>query len=402
MNEYPAPGQKLEDHPISQIFPMMETADLHALADSIEKHGQRDRIILLDGKILDGRNRWEACRLRGIEPKFAFFDPAIHGESPTDFVMDLNCRRRQLTASQKAAVAVEAMPFYAAEARERQRLNGQKNAGNLQQRHAPKPPVAPEDESQEVPDKEPVIIVESVGTVTGDGTGTALPPIEQGRATEIAASHAGVSETLVKAAAKLKDEAPAEFAKVKEGAQTVSGGIAKTAAKKDAAQKLADAKQRIAEVCGAELAAAVESGTRLKGAKEILAFAALDNDAMTKIQPLIEDGWRVAKAVKFKAPTLAANHKIRDLLDRAASGQTIAMIEGWYITTERAEGTAPKKDPAEFAAAIERAVEALEYRIQCAEKDGLPAAHASRNISVVALLTEAIANDRAALAVLKE
>jgi len=37
---------------------------------------------MLDGKLLDGRNRWEACKLAGVEPRFTEFN----GDDPIGWV----------------------------------------------------------------------------------------------------------------------------------------------------------------------------------------------------------------------------------------------------------------------------------------------------------------------------
>ena len=63
------------------------------------------------------RNRWKACQELGIEPKLKEWDGK---GSLVSFVVSLNLKRRHLTPSQGAAVAVEAKPFYDAEAKERQ------------------------------------------------------------------------------------------------------------------------------------------------------------------------------------------------------------------------------------------------------------------------------------------
>jgi ParB-like nuclease family protein len=50
---------------------MMDAASLRELADDIRAHGLRKPITLLDGKVLDGRNRHEAKDIRGASPAFA-------------------------------------------------------------------------------------------------------------------------------------------------------------------------------------------------------------------------------------------------------------------------------------------------------------------------------------------
>ena len=65
-------------------------------------------------------NRYRACRHAGVEPRFVEWS----GESPTAYVLSLNLHRRHLTDGQKAMIAVDALPLFEAEARERQRQAG--------------------------------------------------------------------------------------------------------------------------------------------------------------------------------------------------------------------------------------------------------------------------------------
>lgn len=90
-------------HEYANLFPMMADADLGELADDIRKHGLRDAIVLLDGKILDGRNRHRACELAAVEPIFQDFT----GDNALGFVISHNLHRRHLTESQRAMVAAK-------------------------------------------------------------------------------------------------------------------------------------------------------------------------------------------------------------------------------------------------------------------------------------------------------
>jgi hypothetical protein len=58
----------LENHELAEMFPMMSDKELENLADDIERNVQTEPIVLLKVKILDGRNRYEACTMLGIEP----------------------------------------------------------------------------------------------------------------------------------------------------------------------------------------------------------------------------------------------------------------------------------------------------------------------------------------------
>lgn len=97
--------QEYEFHPYAEVFPMMTATEFRELlADMQGEHGQREPITLLDGKILDGRNRYKACRHLGIEPKVREFNG--NGD-PIDFIVSMNLRRRNLTESQKGLVAAK-------------------------------------------------------------------------------------------------------------------------------------------------------------------------------------------------------------------------------------------------------------------------------------------------------
>lgn len=88
-------------HPLAELFPMLSEQEMHEMADDIVTYGQREPIVLLDGKILDGRNRYAACRFAEVEPEFT--DHA--GDDPLGFVLSLNLHRRHLSESQRAMVA---------------------------------------------------------------------------------------------------------------------------------------------------------------------------------------------------------------------------------------------------------------------------------------------------------
>jgi len=93
--------KKYQDHPLSEIFPLMDEKDLNELAKDIEEEGLLAPITLLDGKILDGRNRYRACEIAGVEPKFR----EHKGGFPLQFILSANLHRRHLTDSQRAMVA---------------------------------------------------------------------------------------------------------------------------------------------------------------------------------------------------------------------------------------------------------------------------------------------------------
>jgi hypothetical protein len=85
------------------LFPTCSPEDYATLKKSIEVNGLLEPIVLLDGKILDGRHRYEICQELGIEPETVIFD----GRFPLTYVIAKNLARRHLNESQRATLAVK-------------------------------------------------------------------------------------------------------------------------------------------------------------------------------------------------------------------------------------------------------------------------------------------------------
>jgi len=94
----------MEFHPLAKMFPMMEGVPFADLVADISEHGVREPIILLDGKILDGRNRFRASKAAGVPCPHRVFN----GEGdPLAFVVSLNLKRRHLNEGQRGMVAAK-------------------------------------------------------------------------------------------------------------------------------------------------------------------------------------------------------------------------------------------------------------------------------------------------------
>ncbi len=93
-------------HEVANIFPLMTPAELDALAADIKENGQRHPVIVHpdDGSIIDGRNRFLACRKLGMVPHTA---PWSGKGSLVALVLSLNLQRRHLDESQRAMVAAK-------------------------------------------------------------------------------------------------------------------------------------------------------------------------------------------------------------------------------------------------------------------------------------------------------
>lgn len=88
-------------HEYANLFPMLSDSDLQGLADDIAANGLQTPITTLDGAILDGRNRYRACELAGVDPVMEEYQ----GADPLGFVISHNLHRRHLTEPQRGAVA---------------------------------------------------------------------------------------------------------------------------------------------------------------------------------------------------------------------------------------------------------------------------------------------------------
>jgi N6-adenosine-specific RNA methylase IME4 len=196
-------------HRFANIFPLIEGEELRDLAEDIRVQGVLKPIDILEGAVLDGRNRYNALQLllesgapRGAGwgayegqplaeedfdvaaglPWFKKFIPAEQGD-PLDYVWSLNFRRRQLTASQRAACAAEFEGF----------KQGRPRA------------VAPEDKAANLPVfDEPGAPAASLG-----------PKTQAERA-----AMAGVSERVVRDADKVHERSPELHEAVKAGEVT--------------------------------------------------------------------------------------------------------------------------------------------------------------------------------------
>jgi hypothetical protein len=97
-------GCVVEFHPLANLFPLMEGAEFDELVADIKVNGLRNEIVLYDGMILDGRNRYRACLEAGWTLQ-AIENMALDGDGwiddPAAYVISANIRRRHLTPEQK-------------------------------------------------------------------------------------------------------------------------------------------------------------------------------------------------------------------------------------------------------------------------------------------------------------
>jgi hypothetical protein len=110
---------RLPIHPYAAIFPPMTGPEFDGLCRSIARDGPDEPIVLSEGKILDGRSRYDGCLVTKVAPRFR--DYAGECGSPLNFVVSKNLHRRHLTEGQRAMVAAKLVLLFEEEARRRQR-----------------------------------------------------------------------------------------------------------------------------------------------------------------------------------------------------------------------------------------------------------------------------------------
>lgn len=95
---------EFEAHALAAKFPTMDDKDFAALVADIKANGQREPIVIFQGKILDGRHRALACKQLGIEPITKTFD----GDKAAAVLLadSLNVHRRHLTREQRRELIV--------------------------------------------------------------------------------------------------------------------------------------------------------------------------------------------------------------------------------------------------------------------------------------------------------
>lgn len=119
--------EPLEIHPCALVFPPMGDEEYREFKEDISGQGLIDPIIIFQGKILDGRHRYNACRDLQIDVWGRKWEG---GMSPMDYVLSKNLHRRNLTPAQRATAAAKALDYFTESAKERQREAGKETHSN--------------------------------------------------------------------------------------------------------------------------------------------------------------------------------------------------------------------------------------------------------------------------------
>jgi hypothetical protein len=137
--------ENLTAHELANLLPMTSASEFANLKSDIAANGLLQPIRLFDGRILDGRNRYRACREIGYA-----FGPADFREFEGDysaaeaFVFSTNFQRRQLSKAQMNEVIKTMILKYPSESTRqiarRCGLNSHSQVGNVKEKmNSPSP-----------------------------------------------------------------------------------------------------------------------------------------------------------------------------------------------------------------------------------------------------------------------
>lgn len=201
----------MKAHPIAQLFPLLEGAEFDALVASMRANGYdaRHPIIVLDGMILDGRNRFRAASEAGVTPNTIEWTEA--DGNPWDFVWRENAVRRHLEIGRLKCIELQ---FREGAAKERARLV-QESANKAR---------------SEAATAQHAVSNPRAGETFGGGPHGPRPNAEANRATD----------RTERKAMQLKHESPPQFARVVAGEVSLDKalGEVKLAAKRALAEEI--------------------------------------------------------------------------------------------------------------------------------------------------------------------
>lgn len=168
-----SPDTAFEVHEAAKLIRDMTEDEFTRLKADIKERGQLLPIIMLDGKILDGRHRYRACKELKILPRCTHDGS---GMAPDVLVRSLNEMRRHLSKGQIAVEALKELPEAEEVAKERQIRKPADSVGD------------------------------SSPTQNQQTSGTRVPEVQ--RATNIVAAQRGISGRLLRRAKKIQESAP--------------------------------------------------------------------------------------------------------------------------------------------------------------------------------------------------
>ena len=108
------------DPEFKSLIPPLTDEEYEGLRDSILHEGCRDALVIWDGVLIDGHNRYEICEKYGIPYDTVEMEFANRDEAKL-WIYTNQLSRRNLLAYQRAVIALEMKSFFAEKAKENQR-----------------------------------------------------------------------------------------------------------------------------------------------------------------------------------------------------------------------------------------------------------------------------------------
>jgi len=110
----PAPKTEIRSllpHDLCKIMPPYTKKEFDELKEDIRKNKLQVPIMTYEGKILDGRGRYNACVELAKEGVETNFRTDTYTPDPRSYVVSINVKRRHLNESQRAIIAAELATF---------------------------------------------------------------------------------------------------------------------------------------------------------------------------------------------------------------------------------------------------------------------------------------------------
>ena len=112
------------DPEFAALIPKPDMEDLRWLESSIKKEGCTDPLVVWNGTIIDGHNRYSICKRLGISFTYVERDDFPDRNVVKAWIIERQLARRNLTKYQKSRLAIAFEPILKEQARERQVQGG--------------------------------------------------------------------------------------------------------------------------------------------------------------------------------------------------------------------------------------------------------------------------------------
>jgi len=210
-------SDELAFHPLADMFPLMKGEEFDALVADIKANGLHEEIILHEGKILDGRNRYRACLAAGHRLLTLDLD-GLGYHDPLAYVISKNIHRRHLDAEQKReliAELVKAQPEKSDRAIAEQAKTDHKKVGRVRKAQEATGAIAPVEKRTGKDGKARKQPEKKVEPLTAKSEFVASPEIVARNLRDWIAQHYATAETTRKVvkASHLEDEMRKEIAR---------------------------------------------------------------------------------------------------------------------------------------------------------------------------------------------